>query len=407
MKKNKNIVKKQVCRRCILDSNIPSISFNNEGICNYCEIHDEMDAQHPLNKQGKKELHKIIKEIKAKGKGKKYNCIIGVSGGVDSTYCLYLAKKLGLRPLAVHMDNGWDSELAVSNIEKTCRKLGVDLETKVLDWEVFKELQLAFLKASIPEIETPTDLAIRPILCQVAAKEGISYIINGQNFRTEGKIPLTWAYADNRYINYIYKKFGKNKKLNNYPKFTIKEYFYYGFIKRIKTVRILQYMDYRKDQVKKLLIKELDWKDYGGKHSESIFTRFLQNYILIKKFNIDKRKIHISAEVRSGHLSRFSAFKKINQEPITVEQAQSDQKYILKKLNLTEKEFDKIMISKPKTFLDYPSYFSLMRLFRSLIKIVYRVLEPTTPPLIVALDHMKIPSKLSKENQDLRNNEND
>lgn len=386
MKKNQ----KQICSRCILDSDIPGIAFDEHGICNYCKIHDEMDRQHPLNRQGKKELKKIIKEIKIKGKGKKYDCLIGVSGGTDSTYCLYLAKKLGLRPLAVHMDNGWDSELAVSNIEQACRKLAIDLETKVLDWEAFKKIQLAFIKASVPEIETPTDLAIRPVLCKIAAEEGISYIINGQNFRTEGKIPLTWAYSDNRYISYVCRKFGENIDLKSYPRFTFKDFLYYGFIKKVKTIRILQYIDYRKDKVKNLLARQLDWRDYGGKHSESIFTRFLQCYILPQKFHIDKRKIHLSAEVRSGHLSRRLALARLKKPPITPEQAQNDQKYIIKKLNLTQEKFEKIMHDPPKTFLDYPSYFPLMYFFRSLIRIIYRVLEPTTPPLLVALDHLKI-----------------
>src|SRR3989338_8841756 len=198
------------CTRCVLDVKVPEIKFDNSGLCNYCKIYEYLEQQYPLNKNSDKKFREIVEKIKRDGKNKKYDCLIGVSGGADSTYILYVVKKLGLRPLALHLDNGWNSEIAVSNIERATNKLNIDLKTVVLDWEEFKDLQIAFLKASVPDVEIPTDHAIEAILYKVANEEGIKYIFQGHNFRTEGKIPINWGYGDARYIKSVYQLFGKN-----------------------------------------------------------------------------------------------------------------------------------------------------------------------------------------------------
>ena len=379
-------MKTKICSRCILDSNVPGITFDDRGVCNYCKIHDEIEKQHPLNETGQQKLNEIIEEIKSRGKDKKYDCILGVSGGTDSTYMLYMAKKLGLRPLAVHMDNGWNSEIAVTNIKNAITKLGIDLHTVVLDWEEFKDLQIAFLKASTPDVEIATDHAIEAVLYRVAAEEDVHYIVQGHSFRSEGKIPVLWGYGDWRYIKSVYKKFGKNKKLKNFQKLSLFDFMYYFTIKRIKEIRLLYFMDYRKEEAKKILKDELGWRDYGGKHYESIYTRFIQSYLLPRKFNIDKRKVHFSALIRSGQMTRDEAFEKIKEPPISEEQAREDREYVIKKLGLTEEEFKEILSAEPKTFLDYPTYYPVIKRLRVPIRLAYRFVSPSTPAFLLLKD---------------------
>ena len=379
------------CSRCVMDSTDPMIRFDEEGVCQYCKIHDEMEAKYPLNAIGKIDLDNIIADIKAKGKGKKYDCIIGVSGGTDSTYQLHLAKELGLRALAVHFDNGWNSDIAVSNIKKVTDKLDYDLVTYVVNWEEFKDIQIAFLKASTPDSEIPTDLAIQSTLYRIAAQEGIKYIMNGHSFRTEGKVPIMWSYGDGKYLKAVHKIFGR-KKLKTFPNYTMWNLFYYSYVKRIKQVRILYYFPYDKPKIKKMISELYGWEDYGGHHYESVYTRFYQGYILPTKFGIDKRKREYSALVRSGQFSRKDALDKLKNElPMPAELAQSDKEYVIKKLGLNDQEFSEIMHLPEKTFLDYPNYYSLIRRFRKPIRWLYRMVSPTTPLLLTEM-------KLNNEN---------
>jgi len=363
------IYNQKICSRCILDTTVSNIQFDEDGVCNYCRIHDEMEKKYPLNELGQQKLNQLVNEIKNKGKNKKYDCVIGVSGGIDSTYTLYTAKKLGLRPLAVHVDNGWNSDIAVDNMNKAVTKLGVDLKTISFDWEEFKDLQISFLKASVSDAEIPTDIAILAALHKVAAEESIHYIVIGDSFRTQGTAPIGWTYMDGRYIKSVYKKFGKSK-LKNYPNLTLLKLLYYVFVKKIRVVSILEYLDYRKDEVATFLEKELGWSSYGGKHYESIYTRFFQSYLLPKKFNIDKRKTEYSALVRSGQMTRDEALMKIKEEnPYPKDKVKEDKEYVIKKLGLTPEEFEEILSSEPKTFLDYPTYYPIIRLFRVPIKL--------------------------------------
>ena len=356
---------RNICTKCILDSSVPEILFDEEGECNYCKIHAELELSHPSGAVGQEIIKKAFEKIKKRGKGKKYDCIVGLSGGTDSTYTLNLAVKSGLRPLAVHFDNGWNSDIAVQNIKNTTSKLNVDLYTHVADWEEFKDLQYSFLKASVPDAEIPTDYVIISVLLKTAAKFGVKYIIEGHSFRAEGTTPIGWSYMDGKYLKNIHRRFGK-LKLKSFPILTIPSLIFYFLIRRIIFVRPLEYMNYSKAQAKKLLKDELNWIDYGGHHHESLFTKFFQSYYLPKKFRIDKRKRELSARIREGLLSRSDALTQISS---TYPFEQKDVNYTQHKFGLTDKDFHDIMNEKPKSFIDYKSYFPTIQRFRLIIKI--------------------------------------
>lgn len=361
--------KLKMCTRCILDENVPNIQFDDNGVCNYCKYYDNLEKQYPLNKTTTTKLNQLIDKIKIKGIRKDYDCIVGVSGGVDSTYTLYLAKKFGLRPLAVHFDNGWNSEIGASNVENLIKKCNVDLYTYTADWEEFKNLQIAFLKASVSDAEMVTDYGIPAVLYKVAVQKNIKFVITGGNFRTEGIVPRGWTYCDNRYFRSINKIFGKTKiKKNSIFKPVHK--FYYNYIKHIKFVPILNYVEYNKKEVIKILEKELGWCNYGAKHYESIFTRWFQSYYLPEKFGIDKRKLHLSALINSGQITRDEALEKIKKPTNSPEQIKKDSDFVMKKLGLSINEFEKIMKSPPKSFLDYPSYYQIKNRINSLLKLL-------------------------------------
>ncbi len=359
-----------ICSRCILDTTVPELFFDNQGVCQYCHIHDELEKQYPSGEQGKKNLDSLLAKIKKSGKNKKHDCILGVSGGTDSTYTLYQAVKCGLRPLAVHFDNGWDSHQAVKNIKNTCRILNVDLYTYVVDWEEFKDLQISFLKASTPDAEIPTDVGIHAVLIKTAAREGVKYILNGHSFRAEGVSPLGWTYMDGKYINAVQKIFG-HQRLKTFPNFTVYDVIYYNFIRGIRVVPFLNYFHYVKEEVKPILEKEVDWKYYGGHHHESIYTKFFQSYLLPQKFKIDKRKTELSALVRIGAITREAALAEIAKEKYPYEPEVVD--YTINKLGLKKSEFEIIFNLPIKRFMDYPTYFPLMKLMKLPIGIACRL----------------------------------
>jgi N-acetyl sugar amidotransferase len=352
----------QLCTRCIMDDSVPGIEFDENGECTFCKIHDELEAKFPLNEHTSKNLENLISRIKKEGKGKKYDCIVGASGGKDSSYTLVKVVELGLRPLVVHFDNGWNSDLAVQNIKNLCKILNLDLYTHVADWEEFKDLQKSFLFASVPDGEVPTDWVITSVLHETAAKEKLRYIIGGNNFRTEGTTPLTWTYQDPKYINSLQRKYGK-KKIKSFPIMNTFKFFYYSFIKRIRWIRILYYLPYNEQWVVDYLKENFNWKNYGAKHFESTYTKFFQSYILPRKFNIDKRKLHYSALIRSNQMKREDGLQKILTDPYDggVELLT----YNLKKLDISTQQFELIMNNLPKSFLQYPSLYRLIRILKS------------------------------------------
>lgn len=354
----------KVCSRCVMDETAPDIRFDENGVCQYCHIHDGLMDIYGRGEDAHNKFETIIQKIKQEGKGREYDCIVGVSGGRDSTYTLYKAIKYGLRPLAVHFDNGWDSSIAVSNIKNATEKLNVDLYTHVADWDEFKDLQKSFLKASVPDAEIPTDYVITSILFKKASEFNIKNILVGCSFKTEGIVPLSWTYMDGKYINNIHKRFG-TKKISSFPIMTISDLLYYTLIKRIKFIYVPAYIEYIQSDVDTVLKKELNWQYYGGHHHESTFTEFFQSYYLPKKFNIDKRKLEYSALVRTGQMSRVDALKALD-EPYPYNKKIIE--YTVSKLGLTEEEFQLIMASKPKNFNDYRSYYPIIRACKFPIK---------------------------------------
>ncbi|MBS1808082.1 MAG: N-acetyl sugar amidotransferase [Acidobacteria bacterium] len=359
-----------MCVRCVMDTTDPDIQFDETGVCNHCRYYDDL-AQTVLLSEDEKaaKLQEVVAEIKAAGQGKSYDCILGISGGVDSTYLAHILKKLGLRPLAVHLDNGWNSELAVSNVEKVLKFLEIDLYTRVLDWEEFRDLQLSFLKASVPDAEIPTDHAIMSTLYQVTAEQGLRHIISGANVVTEAVLPTSWTYGigDWRYISGIHRQFGK-EKLKSYPHFTRDQWYYYTFIKKINYVCLLDYLPYYKKEAMRVLEEELGWQYYGGKHYESIYTRFFQGYILPTKFNIDKRKAHLSNLICSDQMTREEALAELAHNAYLEDQSQADLEYVTKKLELTAHEFQMIMSLPRKSYKDYKTYQNVTSLDRLRVK---------------------------------------
>lgn len=358
------------CRRCIMNREVdPLITFDSSGLCNHCLRYDALISSRVFRGQeGKDKLAALVATIKAAGKGRDYDCLIGVSGGVDSTYVAYLAKKLGLRPLAVHFDNGWNSELAVMNIERVLKKLDIDLMTYVIDWEEFRDLQMAFLKASTPDGEIPTDHAINALLWQQALKHRIKYIISGMNFATEALSVPHWAYghSDWRYIRDVYRRFG-TRKLKTYPHFGLPYLVYLNFLRGVRTVSILNYVDYNKQEVMQTIQDDLGWVYYGGKHYESIYTRFFQGYILPRKFGIDKRYGHLSDLINSGQLSREAALREIQQPPYPEELLVQDIDFVLKKFQIRQAEFDALMALPTRSFRDFKNQYNWIELLKKLV----------------------------------------
>jgi N-acetyl sugar amidotransferase len=347
----------RICIRCLMDTRDTEIQFDEQGVCNHCHDYERLVQQRVLTGEaGRRYLEMLVEKIQREGQGKPYDCVMGVSGGVDSTYVAYVAKtQLGLRPLAIHMDNGWDSELAVKNIEETLKRLGIDLYTKVLDWEEFKDLQLAFLKASTPDSEIPSDHAIWAVIEDMAEKLKVRYILSGFNVRTETHLPRAWSqgHFDWKYIQSVHKKFGKGK-LRTFPHQDL--FTYYRRLLTLRRVDILNYLDYNKQEAMNLLERELGWKYYGGKHHESIYTRFYQGYILPTKFGYDKRRSHLSSQICSGEITRDGALLELQKPTYAPSMQEEDREYVAKKLGVSDSEFDAIMNLPRKSFSDYPSY---------------------------------------------------
>ena len=347
----------------------PDIIFDENGVCNY--YYEYKDAEKILLKppQREEELSKIVKKIRESGKGKKYNCLIGLSGGVDSTYVAYLARKFDLNPLAVHLDNGWDSELAISNIENVIKKLNFDLYSLVVDWEEFKDIQLAYLRASVVDIEVVSDHAIFSCMYKLARQYNIPYILSGTNIVTEHTMPRSWLYSKMDYKNLkdIHKQHGK-LKIKTYPTFAFWKYVYYSALLKLTPISILNYVDYNKQQVKETISMELNWRDYGGKHYESIFTKFYQAYILPKKFGIDKRKAHLSTLIFSGQITKESALLELEKPIYLQEELQSDMEYILKKFGLSQNEFDNIMQQPPRKHSEFKSDLGLKKRYMTILE---------------------------------------
>jgi N-acetyl sugar amidotransferase len=364
----------RMCTRCVMDTTDPEIVFDDNGICNHCiRAIGLLETRLPIYKTGEYRLDRIVDRLRAEGRGRQYDCLVGVSGGMDSTYVAYCARKVGLRALAVHFDNGWNSELAVRNIENTLTRMGIELYTHVVDWEEFRDLQWSFLQASVPDAEVPTDHGIWALLYQTAAKWNIGTIITGTNLNTESILPRSWTYGitDWTYISGIHRRFG-SKTLGTFPHCSWWQFAYYVAARRIRTLSLLNSVEYDKQKANAELEREIGYRHYGGKHHESIYTRFFQSYILPVKFGIDKRKAHLSSLILSGQATRAQALVALDEPIADPKMVDSDRTYVIKKLGIGEADFDRMMALPPRSFRDYRNGSASYERLRSLVKLSQR-----------------------------------
>ncbi|MCG9900334.1 MAG: N-acetyl sugar amidotransferase [Hydrotalea sp.] len=348
----------RICSNCIMDTTAPGISFDKDGKCEYCQnFYNNILPNWRTDQSGWDAIMKIVNQIKEEGKNKEYDCLMGISGGVDSSYMAYLAKvKFGLRPLIFHIDAGWNSQQAVNNIERIIDKLGLDLHTEVINWEEMKDLQASFFKAQVCHIDTPQDHAFVAALYNFAAKHGFKYILNGGNISSECvREPLEWHYhaSDLRQIRDIHKKFG-TIPLKTFPFANIFKYrIYYKYVKGIKVIKPLDFIPFEKEKAMQFLETEFGWQRYAQKHYESRFTRFYEGYWMPAKFGYDIRKAHYSSLILTGQMTREDALEKIKTKPIDDETAKADFEYVATKLGFSVEEFQSIFEGQNKSYRDY------------------------------------------------------
>lgn len=372
----------QICARCVMDTSDPLITFDESGVCSHCRDFDEMARLYwHKGPDGRAMLEDLAAGIKRDGRGKDYDIVIGVSGGVDSSYLLHLCKaELGLRPIAVHVDSGWNSELAVSNIEKIVTKLDIDLFTHVVDWEEMRDLQLSFIKSGVANQDIPQDHIFPAEVYRLARKMKIKHIANGSNLATEGILPSSWGYdaGDDKHIKAIQQRFG-SKCLQQYRTMSYWERrIYFPYIYGIKMFYPLNYMHYSKVDAMKLLEQQYGWVYYGGKHFESRWTRFFQSYYLVKRFGYDKRRAHLSSLVVTGEISREDALSEMRKPAYDPKEIDADIEFICRKLGIQRSEFDAAMQQPLKSYKDYPNaereVATALKVARSLVKVRKAVL---------------------------------
>lgn len=364
----------QQCTVSVMDTIAdPDITFDDNGVCNYYYDYQKM-AETGLfhGKEGEQKLAEMVAIIKSGSKGQQYDCILGLSGGADSTYMAYLAKQLGLNPLIVHFDYGWNLETAVQNIEQTVKTLGFDLFTYVMDWEQFKDLLRAYFKSSVLDLDVPADHLIFAALAKVAKEHKIKYVLKGYNIVTEAILPRTWNYNrkfDLTNLKNIHRQFGE-RKIDKIPKLGFWQRLYYTQVTQLVDFSPLNYIDYNKKAVKALLARELGWVDYGGKHCENVFTRFYQGYILPVKFNIDKRKAHLSTLVFSEQLTRTEALAELSQPPYDLQTMRDDYEYVAKKLGFSLEEFNRMLTQPNRDHVEFGDETKIENLMYGILKTV-------------------------------------
>jgi N-acetyl sugar amidotransferase len=371
----------QQCVRCVMDTSDPWITFNDIGVCNHCQKYDAYIAKIGSSENRNLRLNQMVKQLKAYGKGKDYDCIMGLSGGVDSSYLAWFAvKKLGLRPLVVHVDTGWNSELAVNNIQNIVQRLNLDMHTLVINWPEIRDLQRAYFLSGVANLDVPQDHAFIAALYSEARKYGIKDILNGGNMQTESILPSAWGYdsSDAISLRAIHKKFG-TVNLKKYPTISMfKKYFYYPFMLRMRVHCPLDLIDYSRDEAKKLLIKELGWRDYGGKHYESIFTKFFQAHYLPVKFGYDKRLAHYSSLIVSGQMTKEQAQADLQKPLYSTQELEENKAFWIKKLGLSVADYERTMAARPVTYADFKNGEKPLRLLASFLRItlpMYRLIR--------------------------------
>lgn len=359
----------RACARCIIDSTVPNVKFDEKGVCNHCRIHDRLNQLFPTGEEGMKILRGYAERIKASARGKTYDCVVGFSGGRDTSYCLYMTKELGLNPLAVHFDNGWDSHTAKNNIQRICSKLKVDLHTIIADWEESRELTNCTIRASLPYIDLTDDIGIISALYRTAAEEGLHWIIHSHSFRTEGINPLAWNYCDARLVRSLIKRFCRIK-LKQFQNTDLHHLLYWLFLKRINVLTITNYYRDSDPEVDRFLKQELGWEETGGWHYDNEIFGLACHYSRVK-FGIDWRVIEYSALIREGVMTREEALEKLQIIPQIESKEYVD--YALKKQGISPEEWREIVDAPPKFFWDYPTYYPLLKTLRLPIKLLCRL----------------------------------
>ena len=359
----------KMCSRCIYDNSLPGIFFDGEGICNFCKMIDSLMEEYGTGQEkGEALLNQIVEEMKKSGRGKKYDCVIGVSGGTDSSFLLHWACEKGLRPLAVHYDNTFNTSIATQNIHNLTSALKVDLYTHIVNNEEIESIYRAFLLANVGEVDASTDIALAEIQYRAAAKYGLNYVLEGHSFVEEGITPIGKNYFDGKYISEIVKKFGQ-RKIDTFPNMPFWTFLKWIVYKRIRKIRPLWYIAYSKTEAKKLLADRYQWKDYGGHHLENRMTAFSHSIYYPKKFEIDYRNNSLSAQVRNGNLNRKEAVNRYYHENPFIEVGLED--YIKKRLGFDDDEFQKIMEAPPKYWYEYPTYKRRFELLRPFFYLLY------------------------------------
>lgn len=359
-----------ICQRCIYDDKIPYITFNEDEICNYCTEHDTLEKEYPTGEKGWKILENLAEKMKKDGKGKPYDVAIGVSGGCDSSYLLHLSKELGLRALACHFDNTWNSKVSTNNIRKMTKALRIDLYTHVVNNNEFNDIFRSTLLASVPESDVSSDIALAATHYMACEKYGIKYIFEGHSFRTEGIIPHGITYMDGMYVKSIHDKFGQIKNIDTFPNLWITKWLKWTIFDRIKKIRPIYYIDYNKEEIKKMLTEKYDWEYYGGHHQENRTSYFANNYWLPKKFNIDLRLSEFSALVRCGQMTRDEALENIKKD---FDFDKSIIEEIKKRLKLSNSDFELIMSAPNKSYRDYKTYKQTFERLRPLFYVMYKM----------------------------------
>jgi len=340
---------------------------------------------YPRGEIGQKIWLKYVDLMKKSGEGKKYDCVIGVSGGTDSSFLLHIAKEYGLRPLAVNLDNGWNSVISVSNIKRMTEALDIPLETYVIDYEEVKKVLKSYFLASLPWVDSPTDIAIKSVLYKYCLENGIKYILNGSDFRTEGKQPMLWTYSDTKQMKYLVRKFYKIS-LRSFPCYSLYKMIHLGYLKKIKVIRPYYFINYSKRHARIFLQNKYGWEYYSEHHHESIFTKFIISYWLPVKFGIDKRKITYSAQILNGDITRDEAIKIISIPPYNDKSIEEEKRYILKKLDFSYEEFNNSMNSKNRFFYDYPSYYPIIKRYKKIGKYFSKKIFAFRPPAFDLID---------------------
>lgn len=358
----------QICSRCIYSEDVPGISFDEEGVCNYCHTMENLVQEYGTGMpKGEEELKSIIKRVKEEGKNKKYDCVVGVSGGTDSSYLVAKMVEWGLRPLAVHYDNTWNTATATENMKKVLGKLNVDLYTYVVDNKEADDIILSFMKASVPELDAATDLGLVEVLYRVATKYHVKYVFEGHSFVTEGISPLSNNYFDGKYIKSIHKQYGK-LPMKTYPLMSFTHFMKWTVFKGIKRIRPLWYIGYSKEDAREYLQKKFDWKYYGGHHLENRITVFLHCYYYPVKFNTDFRNLPLAAAARSKLMDRDEAIRIFYETEPVMEAGFLE--YFKERLKLSDEEFEELMNRPIKKYTEYKTYKGLFELLRPLFYIL-------------------------------------